>query len=1127
MLHLVLGRIGCGKTTYAHQLLKERAQSGCDDMLLIVPEQFTYESDKGVVETLGAAGASRVNVVSFKRLATKIFDAMGYPDKPMLDECAKAVFMAMALESIEDRIKVYSRHTDSSAFISSLLELGAELKQCSVTPENLRQVCAGMPEGVLRQKGLELSLIYEAYDSLVTNSFFDSETVLDRLAVMLDKTDRFIGGTVVVDGFRRFTAQEMRIIEKLLVRAKDVYVTLCTEDVHAESVTGAFSAAGETAQKLIRLASKLNVPVGSPVRLTDEKMGFSTYADDALRYLEKNLYLPDADAFDGETENITVCCAGDIQEECAWVAREIKRLMRSGFCRCRDIAVVFRSGDTYEKEINYALKKHGVPMFEDNRQPITNQPLINLVRNVLEISCGGYSTDTVMRCMKTSLAGLDIDECFELENYVLMWGITGKAWLSEWTYNPDGFGVEMSSERQARLDELNRLRLRFVEPIENFKHAARDADGKTVCTALYNYLLETGADERLKKLAVSLEENGEIALAIEQQQVWDMLMQLLDKMAVAVDSYTLSLRKITELFVLAVSSQTLGRIPAGFDETVIGSAARIQTRGPKVVFVLGMNDGVFPKAPSSAGLFTDSERLMLESLELELAKNSRTKVLDERFMVYNSVCSARQKLFVSYSCSDISGARLAKSEVVENIEALFPRCRRVETATIPDEEKVEAARPAFELMAANYRNNNTLFATLKEYFSNIPEYSGKLAALQRAAEKREFRISDEKLARKLFGEKMHLSASRIEVYENCAFRYFCQYGLYARPRADAKLDPAQEGKVIHYVLENLLKKYGGKGLSRADTDELVKDIKSLIDVYADEFMGGLSDKEKRFLYQFEKIARAATVVVMRISKEFENSQFEPCDFELHIGGDGPVKEYTVELPDGRSSAVIGFIDRVDKMELDGKTYLRVVDYKSGGKEFALSDVFNGLNMQMLIYLFALWKNGGEYYGSEIVPSGVLYLPANFRPYDVSRHEDIDTVRSKMLANGKMNGMILDDEKVYVGMDSELSGIFVPIKRDSHGKIKGTLISIEQLVKLKQKTDGILRDMVKQLHHGRIDARPVFGKNHDKTCEYCDFASVCCHEKNDGYRYVEFLNHSQCLAKLGGEEGEEDGERVDS
>lgn len=1121
MLHFIFGRAACGKTEYLHKKLGEVN----DGAVLIVPEQFTFETDKGILNALGAVRSNKIEVLSFTRIAEYVFSEYGIRHKDVVSEQGRLIYMAMALSSIEEKLELYKNHASDPSFIKSMLFVVDEMKQSANSREAFDSALSHLKDGTLKNKMRELMMICDTYDALIENCCLDTGDVLVKLTEALKENHWFEGKTVAIDGFTSFNAQIMNIIEQILLQANDVYITLCTDGFnYSEDQNDAFAFTRRTASRLKALAAKNNVSVAKPVFLTEEITGYKRYASEALYAIDENLYKADYSSYDGDSDSVEIFCANNIEDECAYTSRKIRQLMRQGY-RCRDIAVIFRDADKYENKLKYAFKKYAIPTFDDSRQPIANQPLVLYIQNALKICAGGFNTENIMRFLKTGLTSLSVDEISELENYVYLWQIDYSQWKNEFTQSPFGFDKCGIDEKNEALERLNKMRETIVTPLISLKEAMTDKDGFEMTKALYSFLIDTKADKALKKLAIELEDDGEYDLATEQEQIWDMLMQSLNETALALKDKYISVKRYSEFFDMSLSVKTLGRVPNGIDEVIVGSAERIRARGIKVAFVLGANSGVFPAANSDGGLISDRDRNALLSAGLELFDVNKYKSVEERFIAYNALCCAGEKLYLSYSLSTNGGDEMSPSELVTMVGEILPNAKRITSDDVKTEEKIEGEAATFELLASKLREGGYYSRNLLYYFNNVSGYAERIAALKRAIGDEDFAFDDREASTELFGKNMYLSASRIETYETCPFSYFCRYGMSAFPRKTAKLDPAQSGTIVHYVLETLIKKYKDVGIENTDSVQRKKDVTAALRAYAEEYMGGLDNKNKRFVYHFNRLAKTLDTILDRIAAEFKSSSFKPCDFELEIGRDKPISPYTVELPDSSKVEIFGFIDRVDKMDLDGKRYIRVVDYKTGTKKMELSDVLNGLNMQMLIYLFAISENGKNYYGENIVPSGVLYLPARMSPFKVERKEKGDDLTEQVIKNGKMNGLVLDDTRVIKSMDDSDKSIFIPATIDKKtGKAKGSIISLKQLESLNEKIDKIISDMAQDLHDGKISALPVYGKDHDKTCDYCDYKSVCCHETNGKYRYIKFSDHAECLEKLSG--GEEDEQKLD-
>ena len=1007
---------------------------------------------------------------------------------------------------------IYFRHRESPALAAKLLDLVAECRQCAVTPTELQAAADKLPDSVLRRKSRELALILDLYDTLVARSFIDDQDDLTRLNDTLLDHSFFHGRIVAIDAFKSFTVQEQRILSRILAQAQEVYLTLCTDTLaDTQSGMGLFSPVQRTARRVISLAKQQNVPVAAPVILAEQRR----FRSKALGYLEHTVFHPEAGPFPDETEDLFLCTAQDKAAQCDFVARTAKRLIREEGLRCRDMAIIARDADAYREEMIAALRRYGVPAFEDSRQPIDSQPLIAFVRAGLE-AAQSFGTEPVLRYLKTGLTDFVLEEISELENYMLEWNISGSRLLSAFTQHPEGYGNVFQEQDRQKLACLNGLRERATQPLVHLRDACQGVDGAQIARAAYAFLEETNAAKHLRAFAQSLSSAGEEALALEQGRIWDLLMALLSQCAIALEGHPMPLSRFAQLFDAVLSSQEIGTIPQGLDEIPLGSADRMRASSPRIVFLLGANEGEFPRTPASNGVFSDAERRRLIELGLEMTDPYDQQAVEERLLAYQALSAARERLYVCHTRSDGEGASQTGSVIVSELNRLFPHCIRFDADEEDALARVEGESPAFLLTASRWGKRDPLSAALKRYFASRPDYAGRLAGVGRAACHAPARFENPENARRLFGDQLYLSASRVEVYHKCRFQYFCRYGLNAQPRKIAKLDPLSSGTVVHDVLERLLREHSPQALHEMGPKKRAEEIESLLLSYLEEKMGGAQEKPKRFSYQFARLSVVLEEVVGRLCAEFLHSSFEPIDFELRIDKDGLVAPYSLPLPDGGTLQIKGSIDRVDRMERDGKAYLRVVDYKSGGKEFLLSDVLNGLNMQMLIYLMCLWQNGAQRYG-EVVPAGILYMPVKSTPATLGRNAtqaEIDKARAKAC---RMSGMVLDHSLVIDGMEEDGKGIFIPVRREKDGGMKGTLINLTQLSRLQKKMDGILTEMGESLHRGEIGAVPSFGAGYDRVCDWCDYKSVCGYEPGAPVRPIEKLTHAQSLERLEKEE----------
>lgn len=1116
MLNFIIGEKGSGKTAAAHRIIGEYARKG-ERVMLVVPRQFSFESDKSILSLLGPRLASEIDVLTFKRLCDEGIRRYGTQNKPVATAGIKNILMSLAVEAMSESLTVFDKHKNDIALSRKMLKSITEIKNSGVSAEELLGCAAKIGDGMLSEKARETALIYSAYEALLSPRFFDEADIMTYMASVLSGTDYFSDRIIFIDGYSDFSFGELKIIEQMLLKAKEVYITLCIRDERDTSNLSPFAVVSKTMRRLKLLAGNNGVKIAETA-VTHRECA----AREDLDYLEKNIFLPGSLPYEKKCENISITAATGLAAECDSVARKIKAMLRNEQYRCRDIAVVYRSEDSYEKQIKLSLNKYGVPVFMDKRQPIRNQPLICLVSNLLSLSFGAMSSDDIFRYLKTGLTGLDSEEITETENYVYAWDIDSSDWLREWTENPDGFGVEMTEQRKERLAFLESMRQKITEPLLAFRKECEGASGRGIAALIYKFLKDNGTDKALQSYALSLEEKGMTELALEQEQIWDFLMEALNELADAVGDRKIPMKKFAELFEISVCSKTLGKIPDGFDEVSVCPAQRILTKNIKVVFIVGLNNDVFPLRQSESGIFSRREKMKLAMGGIESLDDSDELVLFERFLAYNALSSATEKLYLSYCLADSKEKNLVKSEYIDAVEGIFPDLKESCTADEGLDELIESEQSAFELMAKSWNTDSPEAQALKEYFRSKEEYKGKIESLERATQKKMYSFADRKRATEFFGRNLYFSASQLDVYGRCPFQYFCRYGLYAKPRLKVSFDAANTGTAIHYILEKLLEKYKGKQFLELSENELQAEISGLLGEYMEASLSGSENKTARFRYIYYRMQKIVADILSRLREEFSDSDFEPCDFELEISRDGDVRPFSVALKDGKAE-FYGIIDRVDKFDDGDKRYIRVVDYKTGIKEFKLNDALNGMNMQMLLYLVSIWRNGKGFY-ENITPAGVLYFPARLDTVKSDREQSEEMRRKGRYRSLKMNGMLIEDNELIRHMDKNCEGIFLPVKYDEKkGEFKGNLISLPLLEKLAKHMDKTIRDMGDSLHDGKVSAFPVSGSGNTNTCLYCDYSDVCMLE-HPLHRDIRPVSHANAVKFL--EEEWEDEKTVD-
>ncbi len=1138
MLELVIGFSGSGKSAYIGEKMAALATAGQQPVFLIVPEQASFENERALLSRLGAADAARVMVYSFTRLAEAVFREVGGLAGQRLDEGTRALLFSRAVEQVvatrqdlgEPAGHATVRKGAQAAYVKQLLTLWEELRQNGVATEELEQVATRLQQedmdgtALLQEKARELHQIFTAYEGYAADTGLDELDELTRLAQKLLSSHLLEGAAVFVDGFKGFTRQELDVLERVMLQADSLTVTLPT-DTPGRAWPGIdpaacrrefplFSPVTNTVACLRRLAADH----GRQWTLTHLTENTRTHSP-ALQALERQLYAPAPTAYDGPADEVTVTACGNIYEECAYVAREVRRLLREEGYRCRDITVVARNLENYQGILDDALTQQGLPCYMDTRRDMLCEPLVVYARAALRVAVGGYDTEEILRLLKTDLGPLAPTQTAELENYIYMWGVDGPAWEQDFTDNPAGLDARSTPHTQRQLAQLNGWRQQVIEPLRALRSALRgQVTGREFAEAMYHYL---AADDRIAARMAAhcarLEQLSETVLADHAGRLWDQLMAILDRFATALLHQRMAASRLEELFAMLCQLIDLGGIPQGLDAVTVGAAHRIRYHGPRAVFIVGANEGVFPAYPAVDGVFTEAQRQILREQGLALSGDTLTQCVEERFYAYTAVTAPTQRLCISY----LEGGDSVPSPLVAAVQTILPH----HTKGSPQREDgtdLESAEEMFRRLTAGYSHPGPVEATLSQVLGTRPAYAGRLAAVARGAEKAPFRLENPAVAEQLFGRDMCLSASRTNTFYQCHFSYFCQYGLQLKPRQRARLDMGVVGTLVHHVMETLLPRYTAPGnlveqlrtrpphrLTAAEENSLQVDLLATVSTqvtrvaedYVDTALGGMAGKSGRFRYQLGLACRTAANMLWHTLMDLRQSEFNPADFELSIhpdseDGDGLL---SVKLPHaaGGSVQVRGKVDRVDiYIRKDGTGYARVIDYKTNQTTFGLSKLMEGLNMQMLIYLFVLCDNVGHYPAVQgsLQPAGVLYQPLS--QLVIKKGEE----GKKQLSKMKMDGIVLADAGVVQAMEYGGEQVYIPAKLKEDGDIAGEVVTPAQFKLLRRVVDSLLCNMAEQLLAGDIEALPTVCDY--SPCTYCDYKAVCCHEEGDAEKTVE-------------------------
>ena len=760
-----------------------------------------------------------------------------------------------------------------------------------------------------------------------------------------------------------------------------------------------------------------------------------------------------------------------------------------------------------------ALNRYEIPYFADEKIDVESSPLYFGIISTISAVETNYAGEAVLMLAKSPIMGLEPEKVAQLENYVYSWQIRGELWKSDFVNNPRGMVEDFTESDYARLAEINETRKSIMEPLIHLEKALKQENGRTFAFGIYNFLIKINCTENLKKYSTNLNDVSAEQFLDLNSQLWDSLIDILDIFGDVLVNVSLERGRLIELFKLAVSSTDVGVIPQMLDQVIVGGADRVRPHQLKVVFVAGVNEGVFPANVSTKGLFSDRERENLNNSGLGISAGGIHQSLLERFYGYFAFTLPSEKLFVSYVDSSLGGEKKLPSIFASQIEITFPN---IGDLTLQQEDYIEDKTSALEVLSVEFQQDTPLRATLWQLLSQSD--SQIIARMEESAWKPAHKLENTNLATQIFGNNMYLSPSRVERFYRCPFSYFVQDGLRLRKRQKVDFSPLESGSLIHHVLQVMMQKYGGKGLSELSFNQINKEVNVIILGYIEDRITDKDQLPARMEFLFTRLCDTLTRLLVHLGKEFDQSQFSPVAFELEIRDDQPTKPLELFTANGGKVKVSGVVDRVDLMELNGIKYIRVVDYKSGSKQFQLQDVIEGLNLQMLLYLFTIAENGVDSL-ENVSPAGVLYMPVRETYNSVERSATDEEALRKLQAQWKMGGILIDEREVLEGMEENFCEVFIPVKvnKDESFSKTSPLASIEDMGRLSNLVKKHIVDMANALGDGDIKALPVDDGSY-LTCQYCDYRSVCGYEDGDSVKTISRMSHSQALNYLA-KEGE--------
>lgn len=1152
-LRFIYGRAGSGKSNFCIEDIKKKVEEDVEyPLIYLVPEQFSFQSEKNILNAIGEKSNLKVRVISFKRMAFRVMNEVGGITHKHMDSAGKCMIISHIVDKILEELTVFRGAAAQQGFINTISDSISEFKRYSVTPELILKTAEDMDKNInLKDKLLDLSKIYGEFETLLHKNYIDADDDLTLLAEKLGESKIFNNAEIWIDEFSSFTPQQYKIIEKLLKKTKRVNVALTSDYVDGKNYgTDIFEFTKGTEDRFLEIARNNNVKLDKPVVLT-KKPFYRFKGSDEMAFLEKNLFAFPYEKYKGRTSDIKLFRAQNTYSEIESAARDIIRMCRDEGYRYKDIAVITRNLESYETIIASIFEEHGIPYFIDEKRNIEGNLIVVLITSVIEILTKNWSYEAVFRYLKTTLTNVTIEEVDILENYVLAAGIKGKKkWLEEkvWNYRPDSlFGRdEISIQEEEFLNKVNSIRSIVIEPIKKlYKNTRGKRNGEEICRTIFEFLTEIGAPEKVETLIEEFKENKRQTLANEYSQIWNIIIDLLDQTVEVMGATPLTLEEFVKIMSIGFREHKMGLIPPAVDQVLVGSVERLKSHDICILYLVGVNDGVFPSVNNEEGILSDREREILKEGGVELAKNTRLAAFEEQFLVYTTLTIPGKYLSISYPMADYEGKSLRPSIIVSRLKSIYPNI--TEESDLIFEEKdedrlklIDAKLPAFNQLIYVLRkrldenDDAMLWRDVYKWFSGYEYWREKCRrAFSGAAYTNQTQMINSEKAKKLYGDSMHINVSRMEKYAQCPFAYYVQYGLNAKERKVFKLSYPDIGTFMHKIIDEFSEKVKEEQISWDELDKnwCEENISSIVEKNVKKSSSFILNSSPRYEYLTERLKRVLTKTALVITNHVKRSGFKPVGYEIDFSEQGSYPPIIVQLPSGEKIKLIGRIDRIDMLVKEGETYIRIIDYKSGNKLFKLSDVYYGLQVQLLLYLDAILTEEGKDLDKKPIPGAILYFKIDDPLVKSNKDLSDDELKKEIMKRFKMKGLLIDDPEIIKEMDREMEGnsLIIPARINKDGSLgKSQAASRHQFELLRSHVKNVIAKNCESMLSGDISIKPC--KNKDSVpCDFCMYSSICAFDPaidDNGYRYIYDKSDEEVwrlISKEYDEEGENNGQ----
>ena len=1109
-LRFCFGPSGAGKSHRIYEEIMQRAaEEPGRNFLIIVPDQFTMQTQKDLVMRSDRDGILNIDVLSFGRLSHRILEEVGTKEMPVLDDTGKSLVLQKVAADLKEQLPAMGSLLHKQGYIHEVKSAISEFMQYGISTQDMdKLITSAQKRGALAMKLKDLKTLYRGFQDYIRDHFITTEETLDVLRRSLSKSKILKGSVVVFDGFTGFTPIQNRLIQELMRVCAETIVTVTIgvgEDPYKmDGEQKLFHLSKKTVADLEKLAAEAEVERGEDLFV---KGGPNRFAKaPALHYLEQNLFRYQYEPYAGEQQEIHMFEALSPREEVHQTALYIRHLIREQGMTYRDIAVVIGDLEGYASYVETEFGQLEIPCFLDRTRGIVLNPMIEYIKSALQLYIKDFSYDTVFHFLRSGMADISREEIDELENYVIRTGARGYRTYSRlFTRRTEELQGNAEGSEQAEektMERLNRIRQQFMDAVEILHMGSQEKAGDYV-SHLYDFLEQNQVQQKLLNYQQQFEKEGDLSRAREYAQIYRLVMDLLDQVYELLGEEEISRQEFADILEAGFGEITVGTIPQNVDRIVVGDMERTRLKQVKVLFFLGVNDGNIPKNASKGGIISDMDREFLIESGTEMAPSPRQQMYIQRLYLYLNMTKPSEQLYLSYAKVNSEGKGIRPSYLIDTVRKLFPAMSVEYPQNRSRLEQIEGRQEGARYLAEELREY--VEGTLPEeerqdFYLMYRAYEADAAGrdlLTRAAFRR-YRESglSRIVARALYGQQLENSVSRLETYAACACRHFLQYGLSLQEREEFGFEVSDMGNVYHAVLENFAGKLAEFGRTWWDFDEnfAAKAVKESVEAYAATYGETVLYSSARNEYAITRMSRILTRTVLTLQKHLKQGSFQPDDYELSFRFAEDLDSIHVDLSEDEKMHLQGRIDRIDVSEDAEHVYVKVIDYKSGNRKFDLAALYYGLQLQLVVYMNAAMEmESRKHPDKEIVPAALLYYHIDDPTIETPVELTDEQINEQILAKLRMNGVVNSDPEVVERLDRYMQdkSVVIPVekKKDGSFSARSGVLSREEMQLISSYVDAKIRSIGREILDGKIAANP-YEKGNEEACTYCAYKKVC-------------------------------------